>query len=84
MIDGVIKVTVRVTVDSAGNVGEASLEGPGPSRYFARLAIEAARKWKFDSAADGGPRAWLLRFEFSRNGVSARAMAGPTKTSANH
>jgi TonB family protein len=73
-IHGRIKVAVRVTVDSSGNVVEGTLENPGPSKYFARLASEAARKWKFVPADDQGARKWLLQFEFTRSGTTGRAV----------
>ena len=72
-IRGRIKVAVRVTVDNLGNVVDETLENPGPSRYFARLATTAARKWKFAPADNQGSRKWLLRFEFSRGGVTGYA-----------
>ena len=68
-IRGHIKIAVRVTVDSSGNVVNEVLETRGPSYYFARLATEAAKKWKF-VPADQDSRNWLLRFEFARDGVS--------------
>jgi TonB family protein len=77
-IHGHIKVAVRVTVDSSGNVVGETLENPGPSKYFARLATEAARKWKFAPVDDQGSRKWLLRFEFSRGGATGHAI--PPKT----
>ncbi|TLY61365.1 MAG: hypothetical protein E6K52_08095, partial [Gammaproteobacteria bacterium] len=75
-IHGHIKVTVRVTVDSAGNVVQETLETPGPSRYFARLATRAARRWKFAPVGNRDPREWLLRFEFTRGGTSGHAARG--------
>jgi TonB family protein len=72
-IRGLIKVAVRVTVDSSGNVVDETLENPGPSKYFARLATQAARKWKFAPADDQDSRKWLLRFEFSRGGATGHA-----------
>src|SRR4029077_18016017 len=63
-IHGHVKVAVRVIVDRSGNVIDALLENPGPSRYFARLAKEAAGKWKFAPADTDDSRNWLLRFEF--------------------
>ena len=72
-IRGRIKVAVRVTVDSSGSVVGAALERSGPSRYFDRLAIASARKWKFARADSQDSRKWLLRFEFSRAGASAHA-----------
>jgi serine/threonine protein kinase len=71
-IHGNIKVSVRVTIDRSGNVVGAALENRGPSKYFARLAKEAAAKWRF-TADRRGSREWLLWFEFSRSGVSGQA-----------
>jgi len=72
-IRGRIKVSVRVTVDSSGNVVNETLEKPGPSKYFARLATEAARKWKFVPAGNHDSRKWLLQFEFTRGGATGHA-----------
>jgi TonB family protein len=72
-IHGHIKVTVRVTVDRSGKVVDETLESPGSSRYFARMATEAARKWRFAPADNQDSREWLLRFEFSRDGTTGRA-----------
>src|SRR3984893_16758429 len=72
-IRGHIKIAVRVTVDSSGNVVDETLENPGPSKYFARLATESARKWKFAPADDHDSRKWLLRFEFTRGGATGHA-----------
>jgi len=73
-IRGRIKVAVRVTVDRSGNVVRDRFESAGPSRYFNRLASEAARKWKFTSADNEGSREWLLRFEFGRDGTTVHAV----------
>lgn len=73
-IHGRVKVTVRVTVDKAGTVISDVLENPGPSKYFARVAGQAASRWKFVPAADGHTRQWLVRFEFSRDGTKAHAV----------
>ena len=64
-IHGTVRVVVRVTVDSTGIVGGATLE-PGGSRYFGRLAVEAVRRWQFAPAEGGLPRNWILRFEITR------------------
>jgi serine/threonine protein kinase len=74
-IRGHIKIAVQVAVDSSGNVVGDSLELAGPSPYFARLATQAARKWKFSRSDDPSPRHWLLRFEFSHDGTTAQATA---------
>ena len=68
-IRGTVKVTVRVNVDRSGNVEDAVLESRGPSKYFARAALEAARKWKFKAPMAGGRgvlSTWTLRFQFTR------------------
>jgi TonB family protein len=74
-IQGTIKVRVRVEVDAAGNVAKTKLELSGPSKYFSRVAMEAAREWKFVPARADEPavREWKLQFAFSRakTGVSA-------------
>ena len=72
-ISGKIKVRVRVVVDSAGKVTEARLKDAGPSRYFARVALEAARRWKFAAAPDSNRRAWTLLFAFTRARTEASA-----------
>lgn len=75
-ITGTVRVLVRVNVDAAGNVTEARLQSAGPSKYFARIALEAARGWKFKPAVpDGQPAAsqWTLRFGFNRRGTDVVA-----------
>jgi outer membrane biosynthesis protein TonB len=72
-IHGHVRVAVRVSVDASGTVVEETLEDPGPSQYFARLATEAGRKWTFAPADDGKARAWLLHFEFAPDGAAAHA-----------
>jgi len=67
-IQGTIKIRVRVDVDAAGNVAKAKFESAGPSKYFSRVAMEAAREWKFAPARADEPavREWKLQFAFSR------------------
>src|SRR5450631_465310 len=72
-IHGRINVAVRVTVDSSGTVVGETLENPGPSKYFARLATTAAKKWQFAPADNRDAREWLLWFEFSRDGTAGHA-----------
>jgi serine/threonine protein kinase len=74
-IRGVIKIAVRVIVDGSGNVVAATLDNRASSRYFARTAIDAAKKWKFAQAASQASRAWLLHFEFTRAGTAAHSDA---------
>ncbi len=76
-IQGKIKVRVNVEVDAAGNVGKATLESAGPSKYFSRVALEAARDWKFSPAQtgeQGAAREWRLQFAFSRSGTEVSAV----------
>jgi TonB family protein len=71
-IQGRVRVNVRVRVDPSGKVAEAKFDSAGPSKYFAQLALQAARRWKFTpvSAGDGGrAREWNLHFEFDRTGT---------------
>jgi len=73
-IHGVVRVGVRVQVDPTGNVAEARLDSPGPSKYFADLALHAARRWQFTSPEVGGhsvPSEWLIRFHFTPAGPKA-------------
>ncbi len=75
-IQGKIKVRVKIEVDAAGNVADATLESAGPSKYFSRLALEAARDWKFSpvpASDQGAARKWKLQFTFSKNGTDVSA-----------
>jgi len=68
-IQGKIRVIVRVRVDPSGDVSNARLDSTGPSTYFANLALQAARRWKFRPALLNGqavPSVWVLRFRFGR------------------
>lgn len=71
-IHGTVRVRVRLSVDTAGNVTEAELDNPGPSKYFARLALEAAQQWKFEPPKMQGQNVlsdWLLQFQFTGQGT---------------
>jgi TonB family protein len=71
-ITGTIKVNVRVEADPSGKVTAAKLANPGPSKYFAGLALKAAQRWEFSApVVDGAPTAskWLLQFRFKRSGT---------------
>jgi TonB family protein len=72
-VRGHIRVTVRVTVDPSGKVVDEAIRYPGSSKYFARLAADAAKKWRFERAANQASREWLLQFDFSREGAGANA-----------
>jgi TonB family protein len=73
-IRGQIKVVVRVTVDRTGNVTGQNIEVRGSSRYFARAATEAAKKWKFAPADNPATREWLIHFDFAHDGIGAHAI----------
>lgn len=68
-VQGRINVVVRVSVGPTGAVTDASFEYPGPSRYFSRISMDAARKWKFKpTLSNRQPIAsvWTLHFVFTR------------------
>ena len=71
---GTVRVGVKIFVDSSGNVTGATLDSHGPSKYFADLALDAARKWEFGPAkVDGQPVAsqWLVSFQFTNAATNA-------------
>jgi len=68
-IHGKIRVIIRVSVAPTGSVAGAAFQVRGPSNYFARKTMEAARDWKFTPPeVDGKPLAseWSLRFLIGR------------------
>ena len=72
-IRGTVRVSVKVDVDQSGNVEDASLESGGPSKYFARAAVEAARNFKFKPptvAGRGVLSTWILQFQFTRDATT--------------
>jgi TonB family protein len=75
-IQGKIKVRVRAGVDATGNVSNATFESAGPSKYFSRISMEAAREWKFvpaEAAEQSGGREWRIQFAFTRANTEASA-----------
>jgi len=75
-ITGTVKVSVQVEVDASGKVTSAKLTHPGPSEYFARLALKAAQQWEFTPpAVDGAPAAstWVIQFRLKRTSTQASA-----------
>ncbi len=79
-IRGVVRIRVKVRVDPSGGVTEARLDAPSPSRYFAQLALQAARGWKFTPVTQDGrsvPREWILQFELTRTRTTVRADRAP-------
>jgi TonB family protein len=70
-IRGKVRVRVKVHVDAAGGVSGAEFDSPGPSKYFADLALQAARRWDFAPAKVDGhavPSEWLIVFHFTPSG----------------
>jgi serine/threonine-protein kinase len=68
-IRGKVQVSIRVTVDPGGNVTNAAVDSPGPSKYFAKLALQAAQQWRFNPQQVNGQAVssvWVLRFEFGQ------------------
>ena len=74
-ITGHINVWVRVIVDQDGSVFAATTDKSGPSRYFQQLALDAARKWTFPPVDAQPRRVMEIRFDFSRDGTTGRAIA---------
>jgi len=70
-IRGKVSVRVKVHVDASGGVTGAEFDSPGPSKYFADLALQAARRWDFAPAKVDGhavPSEWLIVFHFTPSG----------------
>lgn len=79
-IHGKVRVKVEVAVDPSGNVSSANLVVPGPSRYFARLALQSSQQWKFQTAGVGGQPAhshWFLEYRFGRSSTEVTPIAAP-------
>jgi TonB family protein len=77
-IHGKVRVKVQVAVDPSGNVSSANLVSPGPSRYFARLALESSQQWKFQPGGVNGqptPSHWVLEYRFGRSGTEVTPAA---------
>jgi TonB family protein len=72
-IHGTIVVNVRVKVDASGNVADAEMQSQVSSKYFPRLALEAAKGWKFVPGEAGSMRSWELQFRFTSDEASASA-----------
>jgi TonB family protein len=75
-IRGTIRVFIQVTIDKQGKVVAAESQQAGPSRYFERLSLEAAKQWTFTTTDSEQPRTSLLRFHFTRDGVTGHAQDG--------
>jgi TonB family protein len=76
-INGKVRVTVKVDVDPSGKVTKAHLESPGPSHFFAKIALDAGPHWKFKAPQrNGEPVAsqWYLRYAFGRSGTDVQPL----------
>ncbi len=72
-IRGKVQASIRLKVDSSGAVNDASIASPGPSGYFANLALQAAKSWTFTPPqlnGQGVATVWLLHFDFRQSGVN--------------
>ncbi|WP_116808011.1 TonB family protein [Steroidobacter cummioxidans] len=76
-IRGTVRVSVRVTLDKQGTVVGAAAADRGPSRYFERLSVDAAKKWTFTPATLADRRTMLVKFNYTRDGATAEASALP-------
>jgi TonB family protein len=79
-IHGLVRVRIGIQVDSNGSVSDATIDSSGPSRYFANLALQTARDWKFRPAEIDGRAVgskWILEFRFGQGGTTTT----PTETS---
>jgi TonB family protein len=77
-IHGKVRVKVQVQVGPNGDVSDASFISPGPSRYFARLAMEASRQWKFQPGQPT-PAHWVLEYRFGRTSTEVTPVVVPGK-----
>jgi TonB family protein len=69
-IRGKVTIHIRVYVDATGSVVDAKNQSPDASRFFGNLALQAARRWKFEPAEAGSPvhaAEWNLQFQFVRD-----------------
>jgi TonB family protein len=69
-IEGTVRVIVRVDVDPSGSVEAAELASPAASKYFARVALQAAQRAKFTPPKVAGRNVtstWNLQFDFTRD-----------------
>jgi len=74
-IQGTLRVRVRVAVGADGKISGATFDSAGPSKYFARLALQAAQGWRFTPAQVDGRSVgsvWMLEFDFRRDGTEVK------------
>jgi hypothetical protein len=56
-------------------VSAAVADRAGPSGYFERIAIDAAKKWTFPAVDSAARRLMQVRFDFSHEGTTASAVS---------
>jgi outer membrane biosynthesis protein TonB len=72
-IHGTVRVSIRLEVNSSGEVERARFLSHGPSNYFAERAMRAAKLWRFrpqDSMAENAASQWVLRFHYRKSGTN--------------
>lgn len=78
-IRGTVHVAVKVDVDAAGNVTNTTLDpATASSKYFADLAVQAARDWKFKPAqlnAQAVSSQWVVHFLYTQADTTAFSAA---------
>ena len=77
-IHGRVKIKVKVAVDPSGSVAGATLDSRASSRYFAGIAMDTARRWRFSPAQMNGQNVaseWILKFEFGRSRTKISPLA---------
>lgn len=72
-IHGTVRVRIAMAVDASGKVTDATFVDAGPSKYFARLAMAAAQKWRFAPGAAGKR---VVEFDFRQTGVEVAPPLG--------
>jgi serine/threonine protein kinase len=67
-IRGTVRINVRVQLSPDGSVSSAALDSPAISQFFANIALQAARDWRFAPSSNSSA---LLRFDFTNSGSNA-------------
>lgn len=67
-IRGTVRINVRVRLNPDGRVASADLNSPASSQFFANIALNAAREWRFAPTSNSSA---ILRFDFTNSGSKA-------------
>ncbi len=74
-ISGTVRINVNVQLNADGTVASADLNSPASSKYFADLALKAARQWQFAAGEDGTPpTSAVIRFDFTATATAANVV----------